>query len=63
MGQVLHESATATEAVLRAIQESLNVLARRHGNRPQDRRQVELLQVGRGPADGAESGTFDGPVA
>lgn len=44
IGQVLHRSATTTEAVRRAIQqsqESLKMLARRHGIPPRDSRQVE----------------------
>ena len=44
MGQVLHGSATTTEAVRRAIQhsqESLRALAKRYGDQPEDGRQVE----------------------
>ena len=34
MGQLLHGSATTTEAVRRAIQQSLRALARRYGINP-----------------------------
>ena len=66
MGQVLHGSATTTEAVRRAIQdsqESLRALARRYGITPKTRRQVEEAQVGPGPAHGPEGAARDGPVA
>jgi hypothetical protein len=48
MGQVLHGSATTTEAVRRAIQhnqESLRVPAKRFGVNPKDDRQVEVAKV------------------
>jgi hypothetical protein len=49
MGQVLHGSATTTEAVRRAIQyskESLRTLASRYGIQSEDRRQVEAPKLG-----------------
>ena len=49
MGQVLHGSATTTEAVRRATQhsqESLRTLAARYGTNPENRRQVEGQIVG-----------------
>ena len=48
MRQVLHRSATTTEAVRRAIQhsqESLRALARCHGTNPEDDCQVEEARV------------------
>ena len=50
MGQILHGSATTTEAVRRAIQhsqESLRALAKRYGINPEDRRQMEEAHLGR----------------
>ena len=44
MGQVLHSSATTTQAVRRAIQnsqESLRTLAKRYGINQKDRRKME----------------------
>ena len=57
MGQVLHGSATTTEAVRRAIQhsqESLRALAKRYGDQSEDRRQVEEADLGCRSADRAE---------
>lgn len=66
MGQVLHGSATATEAVRRAMQhsqESLRALARRHGVEPKDGRQVEEADVDDRPANRPQGAKIDGAVA
>lgn len=57
MGQILHGSATTTEAVRRAIQDSQESLegagqALRH--QPKDRGEVEEANLGRRFADGSE---------
>ena len=65
MGQVLHGSATTTEAIRRAIQhsqESLRALAKRYGIKPEDRREVEGTDHGHRPADQTEGATLDGPL-
>ena len=65
MGQVLHGSATTTEAIRRAIQhsqESLRALAKRYGDQPEDGRQVEEADFGRRSADRAERAEVDGAV-
>jgi hypothetical protein len=57
MGQVLHGSATTTEAVRRAIQhsqESLRALVQRYGIKSKDRRQVEVAEVRRRSSDRTE---------
>jgi hypothetical protein len=63
MGQVLHGSATTTEAIRRAIQhskESLRALSRRFQSK--DGAQVEGAQLGRGPTDGTKGTAIDGAV-
>jgi hypothetical protein len=65
MGQVLHGSATTTEAVGRAIQHSrasLRGLAKRYGINQKDGRQVERADLCRGCADGTEGAQIDGSV-
>ena len=65
MGQVLHGSATTTEAIRRAIQhsqESLRALAKRYGIKPEDRREVEGTDHGHRPADWTEGATLDGSL-
>src|SRR5438270_4925451 len=67
LGQVLHGSATTTEAVRRAIQrnsqESLRTLAKPHGS-PEDHGQMEEAQLCRGsahrPATTCLNGAVDG---
>ena len=66
MGQVLHGSATTTEAVRRAIQhsqESLRTLASALRHQPEDRRQVETAHLGRRSADRTEGAPIHRPVA
>jgi hypothetical protein len=66
MGQVLHGSATTTEAVRRAIQhsqESLRGLAKRYGVNPKTGRQVESADLRFRPADRAEAAQIDRPVS
>ena len=63
MGQVLHGSATTTEAIRRAIQhsqESLRALAKRYGiNQKTVAKWKQRNSVSR-PADGAEGAEVDG---
>jgi hypothetical protein len=62
MGQVLHGSATTTEAVRRAIQhsqESLRTLAKRHGINQKTVSQVEEAGVGGRSANGSEGPKID----
>ena len=50
MGQVLHGSATTTEAIRRAIQHSqasLRALSKRYGDQSEDSREVEEPELGR----------------
>ena len=57
MGQVLHGSATTTEAVRRAIQhsqESLRALAKRYGINPKTVAKWRKRSLGRGSRDRAE---------
>ena len=57
MGQVLHGSATTTEAVRRAIQhsqESLRALAKRNGLKRENHRQMEVEDFRFRSADGAQ---------
>ena len=64
MGQVLHGSATRTEAIRRAIQrsqESLRTLAKRYGVN-QKTSQVEGAQLRCGHADRTDSAKIDGAV-
>lgn len=55
MGQVLHGSASTTAAIRRAIQESLRVLAKRHGINPKTvakwRKRSSTVDVRPGPKD------------
>ena len=65
MGQVLHGSATTTEAIRRAIQHSqasLRTLAEALRHQPEDRRQVEAPDLGRRCSDWPEGRQIDGPV-
>src|ERR1700735_490626 len=65
MGQVLHGSATTTEAVRRAIQrsqESLRALARRYGVNPKTIAKWEGAVVGLRSADWAEGAPINGLV-
>ena len=65
MGQVLHGSATTTEAVRRAIQNSQASLRTRQALRdqPEDRRQVEEAHLGGRPAERTKRAALDGVVA
>src|SRR5436190_24345555 len=65
MGQVLHGSATTTEAIRRAIQHSKRepesaLQTLRHQSK--DGAQVEGAQLGRGPTDGTKGTAIDGAV-
>ena len=65
MGQVLHGSATTTEAVRRAIQhsqESLRSAGQALRDQSKDRRQVEGADVRFRPADRTEGAQINGPV-
>ena len=65
MGQVLHGSATTTEAVRRAIQhsqESLRALAKRYGINPKTVAKWRKRDLGRRSADRAEGAEIDGSV-
>ena len=62
MGQVLHGSATTTEAIRRAIQhsqESLRTLAKRYGINQKTVAKWKQAELGRRSADGAESAKVD----
>src|SRR5438477_4322343 len=64
LGQVLHGSATTTEAIRRAIQrsqESLRTLAKRQ-DQPEDRGQMEEAQLCRGSADRPATTCLNGAV-
>src|SRR6202050_3627107 len=66
MGQILHGSATTTEAVRRAIQhsqESLRGLAKRYGVNPKTGRQVESAVLRFRPADRTQAAQIDSPVS
>ena len=64
MGQVCHGSATTTHGVLAAIQ-TIASFARDAepgtGDQPQDGGEVAQAGDGRGPEDGTEGTTLDGP--
>jgi transposase InsO family protein len=62
MGQVLHGSATTTEAIRRAIQDSQEPEGSFEALRdqPEDRREVEESDLGGGCADRAEEALLDG---
>ena len=65
MGQVLHGSATTTEAIRRAIQHSqasLRALSKPLWDQPKDGRQVAAADLGPRPAHGAEGSALDGAV-
>ena len=65
MGQVLHGSATTTEAVRRAIQhsqESLRALAKRYGINPKTVAKWKKRSLGRRPADRPQGAALDGAV-
>ena len=65
MGQILHGSATTTEAVRRAIQhsqESLRALAEALRDQSEDRCEVEEAGFGRRSADRSEGAKVDGAV-
>jgi len=62
MGQVLHGSATTTEAIRRAIQnseESLRALSKRLWDQPEDGGQMEEAGIVGRPADRAERTALD----
>jgi hypothetical protein len=66
MGQVLHGSATTTEAVRRAIQhsqESLRGLAKRYGVNPKTVAKWKARASVSDLADGTEGAQIDGPVS
>ena len=66
MGQILHGSATTTEAVRRAIQhsqESLRGLAKRYGVNPKTVAKVESAVLRFRPADRTQAAQIDGPVS
>src|SRR3954471_14493622 len=62
MGQVLHGSATTTEAIRRAIQHSKESLRALLRHQSKDGAQVEGAQLGRGPTDGTKGTAIDGAV-
>ena len=66
MGQILHGSATTTEAIRRAIQhsqESLRRLGEALRRQPEDSRQVESADLRFRSADRTEGAQIDGPVS
>ncbi len=66
MGQVLHGSATTTEAVRRAIQnsqESLRALSRRYGTNQKTVAKRKKRTSQSDPADWSEGAALDGPFA
>ena len=62
MGQVLHRSATTTEAIRRAIQNSQASVIQALRRQPEDRRQVEEADLGGRLADRTEGTKVDGAV-
>ena len=64
MGQVLHGSATTTEATRRAIQnseESLRALSKRYWDQPEDGSEMEEADIVGRPSDRPEGPTLDNP--
>src|SRR5919205_333391 len=65
LGQVLHGSATTTEAIRRAIQrsqEGLRTLAKRHGHQSKDRSQMAQAQLRCRSADRSEAAELNRAV-
>ena len=65
MGQVLHGSATTTEAIRRAIQHSqasLRALAKRHGINPKTVAKWKKRDISRRSPDRAESTAVNGAL-